>query len=203
MDPFYVALLLYFGALVLAVLDLLLPTGGILLVLAVLAALGSVLMGFRSSTAMGMSMLTLVSASVPALMYAFIRVWPMTPIGRRVILGLPKEQKNEADNDRDLPLGAHVGQVLVAEYPIMPTGQLRIGHRRYNAVVEGGIVEAGQRIKIVAVRERNLVVRLSNEPLTKPLGMPTSTAADTSAPPQDENLLDLPADELGLDSIEE
>ena len=63
MDPFYLALLLYLAALVLALVDLFVPSGGVLAILAVLSATACVLFGFRSGQIMGMSMLTLVVAS--------------------------------------------------------------------------------------------------------------------------------------------
>ncbi|MCA9131765.1 MAG: NfeD family protein [Planctomycetales bacterium] len=204
MDAFYLALLLYIAALVLAFVDLFLPSGGLLIVLAVLAAFASILFGFRSGTAMGMTMLTIVAASVPAFAFAAIKIWPLTPIGRRIILGLPPQNAAKTSQDEE-SLQLLVGQVLITEHALLPTGQLRVGYRRLNAVAENGMIEAGQRVKIIAVRERNLVVRLSDEPITRDYrsevaqGPAADPSASTQEPP---NLLDRPAEEIGLDSLD-
>lgn len=198
MDPFYLALLLYCAAVVLAFVDLFIPSGGLLLILATAAALGSILFGFRSGTTMGMTMLTIVSASVPAFAYAAIKIWPKTPIGKRIILGLPKSE--ESATDRKHPWSDFLGKVLIAESPLMPSGQIRIGHRRYNAVAENGLIEAGQHVEIVAVKERNLVVRVTSAAVT-----PAEPATSEDQVPEGlaGNLLDLPADQLGIDSLDQ
>ncbi len=56
MDPLYLALLLYIAALALATVDLFVPSGGMWVVLATLAALACVLFGFRSGNSIGMGM---------------------------------------------------------------------------------------------------------------------------------------------------
>jgi membrane-bound ClpP family serine protease len=208
MDPFYLALMLYVLAMVLAVVDLFVPSGGMLIAMAVLAAIGSVLFGFRSGTTLGMTMLTLVVASVPTFAVIAIKIWPHTPIGRRIILGLPKPREDAKSVESD-PLQTLVGSVFLAEHALLPTGHLRIGHRRLNAVAESGIVEVGERVKIVAVRERNLIVRVTEEPLSAPIQVVPSADKESSEKllgddqKSPQNLLELSAEELGLDSIEE
>ena len=83
-----------------------------------------------------------------------------------------------------------------------------VGHRRFNAVAESGIVEAGERVKVIAVRERNLVVRVTDEPLSVTLNLspaPTvkTDSSDSQEQKSNQNLLELSAEELGLDSIDE
>lgn len=196
MEPIYLALLLYVAAVVLAFVDLLVPSGGILLVLSASAALASILFGFRSSTTMGMLMLTVVAASIPIFAYSAIKIWPHTPIGKRVILGLP-ERKTKTESEPD-PLEDLVGRVFISSYPLMPSGELLIGHQRYKAVAESGYIEAGQTVEIIGVRERNLVVRATTKELT-----PEAESPAAEGPREPENLLDLPADQLGIDSLEQ
>ena len=170
MDPFYLALLLYLTAVVLAFVDLFVPSGGMLIVLAVLTAFACVLFAFRSSTGMGMTMLTIVFASVPLFAVAAMKIWPNTPIGRRVILGTKSAPKHH--NDADTQRESLVGTVVAAEYPLMPSGQIHISGKRYNALVRSGIIESGERVEVVSVKERNLVVKKTNAPLTQ-LNAPT------------------------------
>ncbi len=201
MDPFLIAIALFLAGVLLAVIDIFVPSGGMLLILCTVCAVGSVLFGFRSSTTMGMTMLTLVVASVPIGVFLAIKIWPHTPIGRMVILKPPSSQSGTADGGE---LESWVGSVLRADSALMPAGQIKIGHRRLNAVAESGFIEAGQAVKVLGIRERSLLVRPTSEPLT-PIetvpGKPTTAPAETE--PEPVNLLDLPADQLGLDSIDE
>ncbi len=220
MDPLYFALLLYVAALALAAVDLLVPSGGLLAVMAALAAFASILFGFRSSTTAGMAMLTVVIASIPVFLILAIKIWPHTPLGRRIILKLPNrvDSKPQAHSDA---LKSLVGRVLLSETGLMPMGQIRIGHRRYDAVAESGFIEAGERIKVLLVREKLLVVRATTEPLSPPENTNTpekvqldsesratekdqfdSESRATKQAGDERSLLDRPAEELGLDSLE-
>ncbi len=202
MDPFYMALLLYFAAAALAVVDLFVPSGGLLVIMAAVGGIGAVLFGFRSGTNAGMGMLTLVIASIPVFAVVAIKIWPHTPMGKRIILKLPAAPSSEATSAAD-SLQALVGQVLRAETAFLPTGQIRVGHRRFNAVAESGLIEAGGHVKVVAVRERNLIVRATTAPLSKstaPPGQQIHTAEQTTE--DGGSLLDRPAEELGLDSLD-
>lgn len=207
MDPFYIALLLYCAALVMAVVDLFIPSGGSLAILAVLAATACVLFGFRSSQTMGMAMLTLVIASVPAFAVLAINVWPRTPIGKRVILTTPRARAARCALEEQKQ---HLlGLVVQLESPLMPSGQLRISGKRYNATSKGEMIEAGQNVEIIDVRQRNLIVRSTTANCTAiPQRAEPEQASDGHATEgkqqreKDGNLLDLPADEIGLDSLE-
>ena len=205
MDPLYLALLLYIAALALALVDLFVPSGGMLLVLATLAALAAVLFGFRSGNTVGMGMLTLVVATIPIFVFLAIKIWPHTPLGKRIILNLPSSELPAAGGEAD-PLQELVGCVLLAETAFLPTGQLRVGHRRFNAMAESGFIEAGSHVRVLSVHERSLVVRATDEPLTVRAAAPPHESAsrelDSEKIEDGASLLDRPAEELGLDSLE-
>ncbi len=201
MHPFYVALLLYFAAIVLAFVDIFVPSGGLLMIMAALGGIAAVLFAFRSGNTAGMGMLTLVIASVPVFALIAIRIWPHTPIGRRIILKLP-ESKPVSHVNADEPLVELIGKVFKNDIPLLPTGQLRVGHRRLNAEAESGFIEAGVHVKIVGVRERNLIVRLTTEPLTVVDSSPGPALAKEDNGSTGDSLLDRPAEELGLDSLD-
>lgn len=204
MDSIYIAIMLYILAIVLALVDLYIPSAGMLLILSFVAAVSSVLFGFKSGTTQGMAMLTLVLASVPILAVVALRVWPNTPVGRRVVLGLPPGQPTTA-NDQQNALSQWIGHVLISEYPLMPSGQITIERRPYNALAEAGYIDAGQRIEVVAVRYRDLIVRVTDKPLTPARPRPPHELSKESAvePTVNQSLLDVPAEQLGLDSIED
>jgi membrane-bound ClpP family serine protease len=204
-DPIYIAIILYISAIVLALVDLYVPSAGMLVLLSLVAAVGSVMFGFQGGTTSGMTMLTLVAGSIPVLGLVAIRIWPHTPVGRRIVLGLPPEQPTTARDEQNM-LAELIGHVLVSEYPLMPGGQITIDHRPYNALAETGYIDAGQRIEVTAVRHRNLIVRITDKPLTpiRPRdGNYDFGKRQLAKSASNQNLLDVPAKELGLDDLED
>lgn len=203
MEPFYVAILLYFAAVLLAGIDLFVPSGGMLLILGAVAAIGCVLFAFQSGQTMGMAMLTIVVATIPVFVAVAIRIWPRTPIGRRIILGLPdqhprgeQEVSNESTNEM-------IGLVLEAESPIMPAGQFRYLDRFYSVAAETGFIEVGKRFEIVGFKNRNFIARETQLPLSSKDGVVSSPSNSARADLPVEDLLEIPADQLGLDALDE
>ena len=204
MNPIYIAIILYISAIVLALVDLYVPSAGMLLLLSFVAAVGSVVFGFQSGTTPGMTMLTLVAASIPILGVVAIRIWPHTPVGRRIVLGLPPEQPKDF-NEKQNTLAELIGYVVASEYPLMPSGQITIDHRSYNAFAEEGYIDAGWRVEVVGVRQRDLIVRVTDKPFTpiRPRDRIDDFGKQAATEfAHNQNLLDVPANELGLDSLE-
>ncbi len=198
MSPLILAILLFLVALGLGLLDILVPSGGVLLVLSAASAIGSVLFGFRSGTTTGMIILTIVIGAVPIVLLIALRLWEHTPLGRLIVLKPPADDDQESALPND-SLRELVGHVGITQGSLMPTGHVRINHRNYNATTQGEIIEHTQYVEVVDIRERNLLVRATSR-------RPEETTKSSSQPatnPKSENLLDLPADQLGLDSINE
>ena len=209
MDPLVISVILFVVALILFAIDVFVPTGAILIFCSAITAIISVYFGFRSGTNAGLIMLLIVFATIPVLVWTFLRVWPNTPIGRRVLLN-PQQASTSQDNDE---LREFVGKVVVNRWPLIPMGQVQIGHRRYNAKSsDGKTIDANQRVKVIDVSERILVVCATVEPLSDTSSRMLPTANDaraTGAPasnaaqPSNESLLETPAEQLGLESLTE
>lgn len=203
MDPFYLALLLYCAAVVVAFVDIFVPSGGMLLILAMSAALASILFGFRSGNTMGMTMLTIVIASIPIFAVVAIKIWPHTPIGKRIILSLPQNEAGALDG-ANRKLTQWIGTVVLTDSPLMPSGQIRIGPQYLNAIAESGVIEEGQNVAVVGVKERNLIVRLTEEAVTKtPVPQPRELDALDEEVVDDQKLLERPAEDFGLESFDQ
>jgi membrane-bound ClpP family serine protease len=203
MDPLVLAICCFALAIALALLDIFVPSGGVLVILSMISAIGSILFGFRSGNTAGMVMLTLLLAAVPGFLLLTLRMWPHTPIGRLIVLPTPGQPKrnnpreNEATEPEADPMQQLVGQIGIAQNPLMPTGHVRIQHRNYNAVAERGLIEAGQRVEVLAVRQRNLIVAVTTRQIPS-----SNTPPKEEQPVAGQSLLDLPADQLGLDSLD-
>ncbi|MCC6509787.1 MAG: NfeD family protein [Pirellulaceae bacterium] len=198
MDPLLIAILCFLLAGALAAADLLVPSGGSLALASLLAATVSIFFAFRSSYIAGVSMLVLLLVAIPVFLVVAIRIWPYTPIGRRVILKAPVSQPVQS-NSPNAQLQELIGQVGVVQSPLMPYGFVRINRRNYNATCESGSIDAGQNVQVIAVQQRNLVVAITNlSPTTTLPADPSQLAAEV----KNESLLDRPANELGLDSLD-
>lgn len=196
MSPLVLAVICFIVAAVLAVVDLLVPSGGVLAVASLVAALVSVFFGFQSGYTTGVVTLTLMLIAIPLFIAVALRLWPHTPIGKRVILKAP-EQPEQSLEPQQVEMQELIGQVGVTQNSLMPYGFVRLNGRNYNAVCESGLIEARQNVVVIAVQQRNLIVAVTSLSPTTP-----KVAAAEQPAASNESLLDRPAEELGLDSIE-
>lgn len=212
----FVALLLYVVAVVLVILDLFLPTGGLLSLLAAISAVASVMFAFRESANSGAIVLLMVLMTVPALVALAVRIWPKTPIGRRVILGgAEPPEESEAELREKQRIEGLLGSVITVDADLMPSGSARIGGVMANVIAESGYIEAGQNCELVAFRERQFILRPTTRSPREPEGSqsrsqdsdfgPTSLDAPSGEPvaEEGESLLDLPVEQFGLDAFDE
>jgi membrane-bound ClpP family serine protease len=198
MDPLFVAIIVYLLAILFFVIDIFLPTGGVLLLCSAISAIIAIYFGFRAGTTTGLLMSMTVLGSIPAMFYAFLKIWPHTPLGRRVLLEPQSNPALAKDQLRDL-----IGTVVTNRWPLIPTGQIQIGHRRYNAMsFDGKTIEVKERVKVIDVHERMLVVCQTSEPLSDPNSVSAKLIEPAAATPAGDPL-NMPAKQLGLDSLDE
>jgi hypothetical protein len=60
-------------------------------------------------------------------------------------------------------LAALAGQAAEAETALRPAGKIRLGGATYDAVSEGGYIEAGTKVVVLRISSGNLVVRASSQ----------------------------------------
>ncbi len=184
MGPIAIALILVGLAAFLLALDLLIPSGGILLVLALMSCAGSILFAFRHSYEAGIWMLIAELACVPLFAWLFLKLWPSTPLGRRVIIE-PAQAKPYTWESVSM-----VGKEGVTVGDLVPAGQIDIDGRRWEATSRSGLIAEGTIVKVVAEEMGQLFV--------VPISKPTNHRPARS---DRETLLDRPADDLGIDSL--
>ena len=187
MEPLTLAFVLLLVALGLAVLDLFIPSHGMLSLMGAAALVGAVAVGFSQGVRQGMMIMAIVGFSLPLLLLAIIKWWPRTPIGRLIILKQPGDP-DEVLPEEDSAIEAIVGSIGRARSDMLPGGAVVIGNRSWDAVSEGRPIDAGTPVKVVAVRMGRLVVRpASAEDLAQ------ATEAESST------LLDQPLDDWDLE----
>jgi membrane-bound ClpP family serine protease len=184
----WAALLLVLG-LGLAVLEVFIPSGGILGFLAVSAIIAAVVLGFTDPRPwVGFATLAAAVIGLPGAIVMALRWWPSTPLGRRMLLRVPRGQDVLPDSPRKRGLKDLINRVGHAKSQILPSGAVTIDGRTIDAVSEGMPIEAGQPVRVIEVRGNRVVVRPVDDEI------PLETDPDPLA---------RPIDTVGIDPFEE
>jgi membrane-bound ClpP family serine protease len=145
------AISLFALAVVLLVAEALLPTHGVLGVGAVLSVLAAIVVCYVIDLWLGTGVFFGTVLAAPLLGALAVRVWPHTPVGRRVIL---PPVKSERPADRVL-----VGQTGYTVSELRPMGIVEFDLDRVEAISEHGIIDPGRPVKVVAVQAGRPMVR--------------------------------------------
>ena len=98
MAPWIWAVLLLLVGMTLVIMDIFLPSGGILAFLSVCAIIAAIWMGFSQGAAVGVAVLAgAVFGTVAAVILA-LKYWPSTSIGKRMLLQVPTSEEVLPEN---------------------------------------------------------------------------------------------------------
>ena len=154
MTTLTLAILLFIVGAVLLFGELLLPTGGILGVLAGLVILAGVVMCFMLDRWLGLAVFLAVVIASPFVGALMIRWYPKTPIGKRMIL------TGEQTVIRPPPV--HIGQTGVAVTHLRPSGEAEFEDDRVEVISDRGIINAGATVRVIAIENGRPVVRTTD-----------------------------------------
>jgi membrane-bound ClpP family serine protease len=160
MTPTIWAAVLFAVALSCLILEVFVPSGGVLGFLAASSLLGSVVFVYQG---LGLDAaayyLAGLAVLIPALIVAAIRWWPYTPIGRR-ILNLPPGGDDEISGTMTYEHSrALLGQKGIAKTILVPSGAVVIHGRVHDAISDGTVIEQGEAVEVVEIQGNNIVVR--------------------------------------------
>ncbi len=146
--------------LALIVLEVFVPSGGVLGLLSVLALGAGVVTAFvEQGAAAGMLVLAGTFVAVPAVLVAAFRWFPATPLGRRVLPPPPAADDVLPDLAERRHLRGLVGRRGRTEGELLPWGRVELDGHLFEAVSDGGPLAAGSPIEVSGVQGRSLVVR--------------------------------------------
>ncbi|BAM05234.1 NfeD family protein [Phycisphaera mikurensis] len=161
-DYLLYALLLLAGAFVMLVLELFLPSGGLLGVAGAIAALAAVGCFFAEDTTLGFAALLGLAVVTPVLLGLGLWIWPHTPIGRRLVLGASEEGGAE-EGAGALPSTAAfrpaVGDVGETLSPLRRIGTVRFDGKRVECMAESGMIDPGVSVRVSRVSGNEVFVR--------------------------------------------
>lgn len=152
------AVILLLAGFCLLVLEIFVPSGGMLTVAAILTAGSSIYFAFAQSQLTGALFLTAAVIGMPLLGWRLLKLFPKTAIGRRFMLFGPKGHEDVATSS-ERKLRQFEGKRGVARTKLRPSGVAKIDGARVNVVTEGMIIEAGTPIEVVDISGNRVVVR--------------------------------------------
>jgi len=189
----YWAFLLLTIGLFAVVLELFVPSAGILGIVAGLLIVTAVVLGFMESVSYGVILLTASIVTIPGLLALMVKVWPYTPLGKRILLKdlkpedvLPNYVENKERKER------LEGQLGIAQTKMLPSGIVLVNGEKFDAVSEGFAVDEGDSIRVISVRGNHVYV----EPYHG------EVVAQVELTPRDLDILSQPIEELGIDSLD-
>ena len=173
--------------LALIVLEIFVPSGGVLGLLSTISILAAIVLAFFDGPGTGLAFVLTTVVAIPAILAAAVRVWPDTPMGRHILLRVPTPEDVLPDSPLRRELKSLVGKRGIAKSVMLPSGVVIIDGQPIDAIGQGVAIEPGQRIKVVEVRGTRVVVRPDEDEA------PAEEADDP---------LSRPISTLGLDSLE-
>lgn len=185
-----IALILFVAALVVFAIDLLIPTGGVLVAVTAILCFASIFFAFRHSPVSGVWMLIATLGLIPLMLFLLLVVWPKTPFGRRMITAPERAGEFVWSDASEVDSKALIGAVGIAETEFLPRGSVRVGDRSYEAVCETGVIEVGQTVKVMRLDVGRLVV------------LPVRERSEGDRPISEGSALDQPITDLGLESLQ-
>ncbi len=171
------AILLLALALALLVLELFVPSGGLLGLLSGVGIVASIVLVFRESATYGALYLIGLAILLPLILVSMVRYWPHTAIGR-MMLNIPPPGTETTPSEVQNPLEDLVGKVGQAKSKMLPSGAIIIDGRTYDAFSGGFAVEAGDTVEVIRVEGNRIMVRpstvraantVSSNPLDRPI----------------------------------
>ena len=173
MEPWFWTIVLLGVAMLLGTLELFLPSGGFLGLLAACSLIGSIVFAFHFSPSLGVGYLVLLMIVVPLAIWQMLRLWPHTFIGKRIMLRPEDDPALQPDEER-LHLKGLVGRIGVARTRMMPAGTIEIDGERLDALSDGVPIDPGDPVQVIRVDGINITVRRieRNEPVVKTSSLP-------------------------------
>ncbi|MGB7326917.1 MAG: NfeD family protein, partial [Rubripirellula sp.] len=162
----FFAIALLFAFYLLLIGEFLLPTGGSLGFGAAVALVSMLVISFSHSVMAGVVMSVIVLFSTPLLVIGLVKVWPHTPIGRRILNRRPGQTVATAPQRTTTggtKLDDLVGQIGIAKSPLLPSGRVVIGGDKIDASSTGMPIDAGSAVVVVRVLAGRVQVRLATD----------------------------------------
>lgn len=174
------ALLLLALGLVCLVLEMFVPSAGLLGVVSALAILGAIVLAFLSGPVAGIVMTLAITFIIPVFLAAAVKYWPDTPFGKMILLRRPDENDVLPKTEAYQSIRELVGKRGIAKSQMLPSGVVSVEGKTYDAVSSGLPIDPGQPIRVVAIDMQRLIVRVDETPYIEPTPAAVESSADSA-----------------------
>ncbi|MBI9017140.1 MAG: hypothetical protein JEZ07_07765 [Phycisphaerae bacterium] len=149
-------------ALLLVILEIFIPSAGLIGIMAAGFAAAAIYLAFKENPKVGYAFLTITIVSTPIVFIAGLHYFPKTPIGKRLILKPNTETAKHRgiDGVSDEDFSVLVGKTGIAKSNLMPSGIIEIDDIRYSAVCQGTVIDAESEIVVVGLEGNSIIVDL-------------------------------------------
>lgn len=139
--------------------ELFFPSHGILGIFAAMFALGAVGTFFMLSAVLGAISALILAVVAPLVVYWAIRLYPDTPVGRRVMLHKPSAEQLQPFSRESISLQSLTGKRGIAATTLRPAGTCEFDGQRVDSVSEAEAIEAGTLVEVVRVVGLKVIVK--------------------------------------------
>ena len=168
MDTWLIAsLILFTVGLLFVMAEVVVPSGGLLGLVALACLVGCVASAYRVSGLAAVIMGSVEAICVPIAVVVMFKILPKTSFGRNLFLTPPETanspQPAESAKTTEEPLAEMLGQEGTVVTALRPSGTAEFSGRRISVVSDGVVVDKGRRVRIVLVEGTRVVVEASEE----------------------------------------
>lgn len=149
------------AALLLIIVEVFVPSGGVISFTAVVVAIAGVVCLFRVHVLWGFSGLLSMMILGPLVGFFALNILPSTPMGRRLIHGDSAPADGEdAETPVPDPMASLVGMEGTAITDLRLVGTVRVDGKKHPAISELSFIPAGSKVRVVGVDGGELRVRM-------------------------------------------
>jgi membrane-bound ClpP family serine protease len=150
------ALILFAAGLVLLLAEIALPAHGVLGIAGAATVVAGIGVVFYHHQWAGAALAVGLTAATPFVVGLWLKIWPRTPMGRRLILTPPAPS---AANRSVAASGVQVGQTGITVAELRPGGTCEFDGERLAARAEVGTIPRGASVRVIAIVDGHPVVR--------------------------------------------
>jgi len=192
MGAYYWSIVLVVIGILILLLELFVPSAGILGIASVILLVAGIVIGFSVNFSLGVALMVCTLLGVLLLFALMVKVWPHTPLGRGILI-TPVDSPDDVLPDAEYlnEIRQSIGKLGRAETKMLPSGTVMIDGQTFDALSDGLPIEQGQAIKVVAVKGNRIIVE------------PYSGEVDGDLPAADSDMLSQPIEDLGIDGLDD
>ncbi len=153
------AVVLLVASMGLVLLEVFVPSFGLLAITSLACLVGSLVLAFRAGTTFGFALAAVGAVGIPAILFFGFRLLPRTRLGRHLILSGPGAGAPPAD-----PPAGHLGRTGLTITRLRPSGLAVFGDDRMDVITRGELLEPGTRVTIIDCTANRIVVRAEGDP---------------------------------------